>query len=160
MFKRFTTGATLVALCFVLVAGATAAPHTDKDKKQIEKKAIAALTAAEASAREAARWETFSNNLVDALQSDMDGLKVAAMQMVIRYGDQVNVDKAVFDVVRVYRNHKDDNMRRMAVVALRAMQHPWGMDFLERSVRFEKSPAIRHTLQAVVAEHRAGRVSF
>ena len=160
MFKRFTTGAALFALCFMLVAGATAAPHADKDQKQIEKKAIAALTAAEASAHEAARWETFSNNLVDALQSDMDGLKVAAMQMVIRYGDQVNVDKAVFDVVRVYRNHENDNMRRLAVVALGAMQHPWGMDFLERSVRFEKSPAVQHTLQAVVAEHRAARVSF
>lgn len=160
MLKRITTGAALFALCFMLVAGADAAPSIDKDKKQLEKKALAALTAAEAEARTAARWETFSSNLVAALQSDMDGVKVAAMQMVIRHGAQVNVDAAVFDVVRIYRNHDNDNMRRMAVVTLGAMDHPWGLDFLQRSQRFEKSPTVQHTLNAVVAQHRGGKVRF
>lgn len=156
MLKRLTTGAALVALCFVLVAGADAAPSIDKDKKQLEQRALAALTAAEANARTAARWETFSSNLVAALQSDMDGLRSAAMQMIIRYGDQVDVDEAVFDVVRIYRDHDNDHMRRMAVVALGAMNHPWGLDFLQRSQRFEKSPTVQHTLNAVVAQHRGG----
>ncbi|HMB89600.1 MAG TPA: hypothetical protein VKP65_02055 [Rhodothermales bacterium] len=156
MLKRITTGAALFALCFMLVAGANAAPSIDKDKTQLEKKALAELTAAEAEARTAARWEAFNTNLVAALQSDMDGVKSAAMQMVIRYGDQVNVDKALFDVVRIYRDHDNDNMRRMAVVALGAMNHPWGLDFLERSQRFEKSPKVQQTLYAVVAQHRGG----
>lgn len=156
MLKQLTTGAALFALCFMLVAGANAAPSIDKDKTQLEKKALAELTAAEAEARTAARWEAFSTNLVAALQSDMDGVKSAAMQMVIRYGDQVNVDKALFDVVRIYRDHENDNMRRMAVVALGAMDNAWGLDFLERSQRFEKSPKVQQTLYAVVAQHRGG----
>lgn len=98
----------------------------------------------------AAQWTAFSENLVHALQSGHDGLQRGALRMIIQHGDRVNVDAAVFDVVRIYRDHDDDNMRRMAVVALGQMDHAWATDFLKRSERFEHSSTIRHTIAAVV----------
>lgn len=101
------------------------------------------------------QWEAFSKNLVVALKSEHDGLKVAAMGMVIRYSDQVKVNDAVFDVMSIYRTHDDPNMRRMALVALGEMNNDWAIGFLERAVQFEKSDMLRRTIKAVVAEYHA-----
>jgi hypothetical protein len=104
------------------------------------------------------QWDAFSENLVVALKSEHDGLKVAAMGMVIRYSDQVDVKNAVFDVMRVYRNHDNMDMRRMALVTLGEMNNEWAIAFLERAERFEDSPVLRQTIKAVVAEYHATHV--
>ncbi len=77
--------------------------------------------------------------------------------MIIFYGDQLDVKASVFDVVRIYRNHEDDRMRRMAVVALGKMQSQWAIGFLTRSLGFEKTPAVRKTMQAVIAAYHASQ---
>lgn len=41
----------------------------------------------------------------------------------------------------------------MAVVALGQMQSRWAIGFLERSLRFEKSPTVRRTIRAVVHDY-------
>ncbi len=153
--KRISTFVAVFALSLTLATGALAG-NTDREPTEAE--ALAALKQAETEAVTAARWEAFSDNLVHALQSDIEGVKLSAMQMVIRYEGQVDVDAAVFDIVRLYRDHRDDDVRRMAVVALGKMQHPWAMDLLKRSLRFEKDAAVRHTLLAVVSEYYGGRV--
>ena len=74
--------------------------------------------------------------------------------MIIVYGENLGIDReAVLDIVRINRDHPDDRLRRMAVVALGATQDAWAVDFLKRSVRFESSPLVRHTIQAVVSRH-------
>lgn len=153
--KRITTFVTVFALSLALATASFAGNGTDKKS---EAEALATLKTAETNAITAAQWAAFNKNLVHALQSDIDGVQLAAVQLVIKYGDQVDVDDAVFDVVRLYRDNADDDVRRMAVVALGKMQHPWAMDLLKRSLRFEKTPTVRKTLHAVVAEYYGGRV--
>ena len=75
--------------------------------------------------------------------------------MIIRYGPYLDVSDAVHDVVALYRNHPDDRLRRMAVVALGAMKSDWAIAFLERSVHFEKDAAVQHTIRAVVTAYQA-----
>lgn len=99
--------------------------------------------------------QRFSKNLVNALQSEHEGIKTTAMGMVIRYGDQVDVKEAVIDVMRVYRDHESESMRRLAVVTLGKMNSSMAISYLERAVQFEKSPALKKTMQAVIAEHDA-----
>ncbi len=73
--------------------------------------------------------------------------------MIIFYGDNLTISRSgIQDAVRIYRDHPDDRLRRMAVVALGKIQDPWGLDFLKRSARFEKTPGVRHTIQAVLAD--------
>lgn len=145
--KRFTMLFALVALCATFVTTAFAGPDEDAEAR--------ALVQSEAAAVSAAQWDLFSDNLVRALKSDYESIRLSAMQLVIRYGDQVDVDPAVFEVVRLYRDHKNTDVRRMAVVALGKMENRWAMDFLARSEGYEKNPEVRQTIQAVLADYTA-----
>ena len=80
-------------------------------------------------------WEAFSANLVK-------GVKQAAMQHIITYGDRLDVNEAVFDIVRIYRFHKNERFRQMAVVALSKINSDYAAYFLKRSLKFEKNPTI------------------
>ncbi len=108
-------------------------------------------------ATEEARWKAFTTQVRLALESDHHGLKQSALRYIIQYGDRLKTNRSdVFEVVRIYRDHENDTMRRMAVVALGQMQDDWAIDFLTRSARFEKTPSVRHTIKAVVARYRSG----
>lgn len=100
-----------------------------------------------------AQWDACGDNLEQALASGHAGIQQGALRLLILYADHLTISRAgIHDVVRLYRDHPDDRMRRMAVVALGQMQDPWGLDFLKRSAHFEKVPGIRHTIQAVLAD--------
>ena len=159
--KRIVTIIALFALFCTLSTGAYAGPDGDDAKKaKTEAEAKAALVASEAAAIDAATWKAFSTNLVHALKMDNDGVKVAAMQYIIRYGDKLDVDAAVFDVMGIYRNHNDDNVRRMAVVALGQMQSKGAIGYLRLSIQYEKSEMLRYTIQAVVSDYEAAKVGL
>ena len=148
--KRTTpwVAAMLFAMCL-------AAPLQAATANDTEKEAIEALNTKAEKYVSQGQWDAFSKNLVTALKSEHDGLKAAAMQMIIRYNNQVDVEAGVHDVMTVYRTHDDLSMRRMALVALGQMESEWAIGFLERADRFEKSPVLQQTLRAVVAEYRA-----
>ena len=153
--KRITTFIALFALVGTLTINAYAGPD-DVKKAKTASEAISALAASEASAIDATTWKTFSTNLVHALQMDNDGVRMTAMQYIIRYNDKLDVSVAAIDVARIYRNHEDDNVRRMAVVALSQMQSDWAIGYLRLSKNYEKSETVRQTIEAVVAEYETG----
>lgn len=102
-----------------------------------------------------AHWSQFSNAIVEALVSGKEAFQVAALQMIIQHGPRLDVHDGVFDVVRLYRDHDNDNLRRMAAVTLGSMKSDWAIDFLTRSIRFEKTPRVLHTVMSIVAAHQA-----
>ncbi len=87
-------------------------------------------------------WDAFSKNLVVAIASENEGLRQSAMQHIITYCDYLDVNDCVFDLVRIYRYHKDQRMRQMAVVTLHKIGNPWSMSFLKRNLKFEDNPTI------------------
>ncbi len=107
--------------------------------------------AGSATAMTDAKWESFSKSLVRGLASEHKGLQQSAMRLAIQYAENTDISAAVFDLVKIYRNSDDENMRRMAVVTIGKMQHPWAMDFLARSERFEKSPCVRKQIRLALA---------
>lgn len=154
--KKIATFIAFLALVGTFSINAFA--HTDDVKKaKTQAEALAALNASEAAAVDAATWKVFSKNLIHALRMDNDGVKTAAMQYIIRYNTQLDVDEAAIDVARLYREHEDDNVRRMAVVALGKMQSDWAIGYLRLSKNYEKSETIRQTMQAVIAEQGAAK---
>lgn len=105
------------------------------------------------------QWDTYAVQITRALDSGHDGVRQGALRMIIQYGDYLQLGRrAVYDVVRIYRSHPNDNMRRMAVVALGKMHDAWGIDYLKRSLPFEKNPQIRHTLLSVLEAHGVVRL--
>ena len=85
------------------------------------------------------KWNKASKNMVAGLRDGNDGLKQSIMQNIIRFSDSLDVDEAVFDIMSIYRDHEDEGMRQLALIALYKMKNSWALSFLERAIKFEKS---------------------
>ncbi len=107
------------------------------------------------------QWEAYGDRLATALASDHRGLKHSALRLIIAYSEKFAFDEdAVFDVMRIYRDGDTERVRRMAVVALAQMKSDFAMKYLERSVRFEESDQIKHTIRSVLYAQRKGMASL
>lgn len=94
-------------------------------------------------------WAAFSENLVVALATDNDGLQQSALQMIVRYGDRLDVRDAAFDVIRMFRDHRDPRVRRLAAVACTQLGSGWALGFLRMAEPFERDARVRATLQSI-----------
>jgi hypothetical protein len=91
-------------------------------------------------------WEAFSANLVEGLTMNNDGVRQAALQHIITYEKRLDVNDAVFDIVRIYRFHKNERFRQLAVVALTKVENDYAAYYLKRSLKFEKNPTIHRQI--------------
>lgn len=114
---------------------------------------VFAFTATQLSATEKTQpdWQAFSENLVNGLQSENEGIRQSAMQLVIEHGDKVDVNNAAFDVLHVFRNNDDQKVRQLALTTLTKMGNERVNYFLKRQVKFEADPVIRKQLEAFAA---------
>ncbi len=101
-------------------------------------------------------WETFSDNLVQALQSENDGLKISAMQLIIKHGDKVWVHDATFQVYQIFKEHENPRMRQLALVTLNKINSEWFMNELPKDLEEESSPALRHQMMASLYGEKEG----
>lgn len=106
---------------------------------------------------QAADNEDFSKNLVRALKSDNQGLQVSALQLVIKYGKEVNVKDATLDIVRIYRRSNNEQFRKLALAAINASKNEWAIGVIARDYQFETNPKIKKMMAAVLtANGKAG----
>ena len=64
------------------------------------------------------QWEAFNENLIKAIHSDNEGLREGALVQITRYGDFLEFPElTVFEVMRMYRDHEDPQIKRLAIVA-------------------------------------------
>jgi hypothetical protein len=99
-------------------------------------------------------WIAYSERISDALASGQDGLREAALRMTVLYADRLSLDHGdTIEMIRLFRDHGNDRMRRLAVVALHAADDHWGIEMLARSYRFEDCPQVRYQIGAVLLDH-------
>lgn len=142
-------------LCFVFgtAAWATTAPDSISVLDEFEEleTTLSLLLGSIEAEMTSAQWNDFSEVLEDALHSGVEGLRCSALRLAIQYSDNVQLDRsAIYDMAAMYRSHRNDNVRRMAVVALESTHDSWAIDYLKRSVAYEKTPKVLHTLKAVL----------
>ncbi len=102
-----------------------------------------------------AAWIQFGENLVVALKSDNDGLQLSALQHIIVYGERIHVSDARFELVRLFRDNKDERVRMTALNALSKVRDGWVADFLYRSARYESDAHMASLMyHAAVANER------
>jgi hypothetical protein len=102
-----------------------------------------------------AAWIQFGENLVVALRSGNDGLQLSALQHIIVYGERVDVSNARFELIRLFRDNKDERVRMTALNALSKMNDTWIADFLYRSARFESDTHMASLMyHAAIANER------
>ncbi len=122
--------------------------------------AFAALSAGESRASDKAiNWKLVSKNLVRSLASDNEGLRQSAMHFFIENADKLDIDRAMFDVMRVYHHHSELRMRKLALVTLYKMQNKRVIEFLKTDLRFENSEQLKHMIAAIVQEFAAKKAS-
>lgn len=101
----------------------------------------------------AINWKAVGKNLVRALASENEGLRQSAMEFFVRHSDQLDIQAAVYDVMRVYRNHKDVRVRKLALVTLYKMQNKWALEFLKIDLRFQDDKELKRMVAAIVREY-------
>jgi hypothetical protein len=104
-------------------------------------------------------WDKFSQSLVKIYKCDNDGLKQSAMQKIIKYSDKLDVQEAAYDIYKIYKWHKDFNMRRLALVTLSHIKYDWAMKQLARDIKTEESPALKNQMIAIVKEYNQNNES-
>ncbi|MEJ2543178.1 MAG: hypothetical protein P8Y99_03845 [Calditrichaceae bacterium] len=95
-------------------------------------------------------WDRFSEGLKMALKSDNLGVKLSAMQLVIKYGDKVDVTDARYDVMDTFLYSKDRRVRQLALVTLAKINNTFDMGLLELQLNFEDDPVIKNQMAAVL----------
>jgi hypothetical protein len=97
-------------------------------------------------------WESYSDNLVKFLRSDEDSLKILAMQRIIFHADKVNVNQEVYTIYNIYRSHKNEKVRQMALVTLYKINNVWVLKNLIDDYYKEPNPVIRGQIEAILKE--------
>ncbi len=94
-------------------------------------------------------WQLFSKNLVKSLKSDNQGVRLSAMQLIIEYSNNVDVNNGVYDVMRTFRDNKDQNVRKLALVTLHKMNNGWAKEFLKMHYKFEENKCIKKMIDQI-----------
>jgi hypothetical protein len=95
-------------------------------------------------------WDKFSKSLVKSLKSDNEGVRLSAMQLVIKYGDKVNVADARYEVMDTFMNSKNQKVRQLALVTLYKINNVFDMGLLELQMPFEEDTVILNQIAAVL----------
>ena len=101
-------------------------------------------------------WAAFSANLVVALKSDNEGLRVSALHRVAEYGEKLDVCDARFEMVSLFRDSKDERVRMLALAALSKAKDAWIADFFYRSARLESDPHMASLMYHVALANDQG----
>ena len=92
-------------------------------------------------------WDAFSKNLVKGIESGNDGVQQAAMRHIILYNQlypgKLDVNDAVWEIMKIFRSHKNPQVRRLAMVALFSIGNEKAIFILKRNVKFEEDKEIK-----------------
>ena len=140
-------------MTFALSTGASAQHVTDR---AVGDAAVAAPRFETPAARTltTVEWQAYGERLAQALESDNEGVRRGALRLIGLYGERLQLGReATYQAVRIYRSDADPLTRQMAVIAVGRINHPWGIDFLRRSVDGEPSPQVARSIRSTLAEH-------
>lgn len=100
------------------------------------------------------QWVEFHDNIALAIVSENPGVVEGGLRQIVRYGEFLNLERSsTFDVMRIYRDHDDMNMRMLAVRALGNANDRWAIEFLDMIVEWEENPAVKKAIKGVVSDY-------
>ena len=103
-------------------------------------------------------WNVYSKNLVKCIKEGNEGVRNAALQRVITYGDNLNVNDAVFEIMHIYRTDKDQHARQLALSALHTMKNEWAIGFLKLQAPHEKNPTLQKQIYAMIKDFEQSKI--
>lgn len=98
-------------------------------------------------------WKAYSNNLVRCLKEGNQGVQYAALQRIISYGDKLDVNEAVFEIMHIYRSDPNIKAKQLALNALHAMKNGRAIGFLKLELHHEKNLALKKQIFAMIRDY-------
>ncbi len=101
------------------------------------------------------QWEAFNKSLIESVHSDNAGVREGALVQIAHYGDFLEFPElTVFEVMRIYRDNDDTQIKRLAIVALGNMGSKWAIEFLDMLAPYEENETLKKTMESVVRQAR------
>jgi hypothetical protein len=95
-------------------------------------------------------WNGSSDEL-DAFIKSKDENKISfALQKIIMNPETVKLSYAAYDIYNIYRFHKNDKIRQMALVALYKTKHYFLLKYLRDDLYKEKNLQIRKQIYSIL----------
>jgi len=88
-------------------------------------------------------WDAFSTNLIKAIKSGHPGLQQSAMQRIIQYADNLDVEDAVWTISQILRFDDDYRVRRLAMVTLYKINSDKALAYIGQNLKFEKDQTLK-----------------
>lgn len=97
-------------------------------------------------------WDEFSTSLVSALRSENEGVRISAMKLSIRHGENVDVSMGRYAVMEEFLNNDSPKVRQLALVTLSSINNTMDMGYLQRHLAYEEDDSIKKHLAAILYE--------
>ncbi len=102
-------------------------------------------------------WDAFSVNLVKAIKSGHPGLQQSAMQRIIQYADNLDVEDAVWTISQISRFDNDSRVRRLAMVTLYNIKSDKALAYIGQNLKLEKDQTIKKHGCCMLQEYYAAK---
>lgn len=153
MKPRTTITALLLAASLPLLAGDAVGQESENENMAMAVVSTILESETERSTLTSEEWKDFGSRITEALESDNAGVQRSALRLAAYYGDKLQMGRqAAIGAVRLYRDDPDPYVRRLAVVAIARINHPWGIDFLTRSLAYEDSAGVEKLMRNALQE--------
>ena len=153
MHARITTTALLLAVIMPVFGGAALGQTAGPAAASINDVQMALEDDSKRNALTPDQWKAFGLRLTEAMESDNEGVQRSALRLAAYHGDRLQMGRAAtISAVKFYRDHPDPYVRKLAVVAIARINHPWGIDFLTRSLAYEDSSGVEKVMRSMLQE--------
>jgi len=95
-------------------------------------------------------WNETAEELAQFIKSKDDNKKVFALQRIIENPKIVNSNDLVYDIYRIYKNHQNDRLRQMALMALYKTEYFFLLKNLKDDLYQERNPKIRYQIYKIL----------
>ncbi|NOX88196.1 MAG: hypothetical protein GXO77_04155 [Calditrichaeota bacterium] len=95
-------------------------------------------------------WKKFSKQLVKSVKSENEGVRISAMQQIIRFSDSVKVTNARYAVMKNFLSAKDHGVRQLALITLYKIGNWFDMGYLQLHYPYEKDPLLKRQIAAIL----------
>ena len=100
-------------------------------------------------------WDSYSENLTIALKTGHPGLREAALQRIIQYSDNLNMEEGVCYIGRIFNNATVTKERKLALVALAKINSLKSMAYIYQGMINEDDDSIKKEGCCVLNDFRS-----
>lgn len=97
-------------------------------------------------------WEAFSTNIEHSIKNGNLGVQHSAMMYIIKYGEKLNVQGALDDVIELYKNGQDETTRELALLAVFRLDNKTALELLNERVQEDFDTIMKEKLNKYLSK--------